>query len=627
MHHPPLDSPSLTVALALAVGMLAQSLARHLRLPGIVVLLGAGVLLGPDALDLVRPALLGPTLHDLVGFAVAVILFEGGMNLQLRRLRREAHSIRRLVTLGALVTAAGGALSARLILGWAWTPALLFGCLVIVTGPTVITPLLRRIRVTPKVATVLEAEGVLGDAVGAVVAVVALEIAISPSLGSVARGPWGLASRIGLGAAVGLAGGLLIALLLRRRHVVPEGLENVFALAFALLVFQTSGALLAESGIVAVTVAGMVVGNMETVVLSDLKEFKEQLTTLLIGMLFVLLAADTRVAEVRALGWPGVLTVLALMLVVRPLNVLVGTSGSDLAPREKAFMAWLAPRGIVAAAVASLFAHSLDVAGVPGGSKLRALVFLVIAITVAVQGLTGGLVARVLGVARRSNQGFVIVGANDLGRAFGAAFQEAGEEVVFLDSNHDACRAAEKAGFRVLHGSGFNESILMRAGLDGRAGALAATANDEVNLLFARLARTSYRVPRVWAALRKGHVSVTPEMVRQVGASVLFGSPRSLELWTLRLERGLARIETFRRGQPPSPGEGGGNGAELFDPELEQAFLPLFVRRDRALVVVDEALRAREGDELGAVVFQEARDAVLGRLQAAGWVPVPEAGA
>jgi len=615
MHGAGFDNASLTVGIALAVGMLAQALARHLRLPGIVLLLGAGVVLGPDVLDMVRPATLGGGLQALVGFAVAVILFEGGMNLDLRRLRREARSIRQLVTLGAIVTLIGGTLAARLFLGWSWSLSALFGSLVIVTGPTVVTPLLRRIRVTHKVSTVLEAEGVLGDAVGAVVAVVVLEVVISPSFESFARGPLDLILRIGAGIGIGALGGLVIALLLRRRHVIPEGLENVLSLAMAVLVYQASDAVIGESGVVAVTAAGFVVGNQQTHALDDLKEFKEQLTLLLIGLLFVLLAADIRLAEVQALGRPGVLAVLALMLVVRPLNVAAGTWGSGLALREKAFVAWLAPRGIVAAAVSSLFAQSLDAAGIPGGHELRALVFLVIAITVSVQGLTGGLVARLLRVRRPSQQGYVILGANDLARVIAQGLSDAGEEVVLIDSSPDACRAAETAGLRVLHGSGLSESVLLRAGLDGRAGALAVTPNDEANLLFARAARQSFRVESVWVGLRRGHLSVSEEMVQKIGARVLFGRRRHTDLWTLRLERGLATRERWRKVE---------SEAESAPLEEELALLPLLHRRGSAVRPMDDRVKLRAGDEVELLIFEEKRQVALEWLGQQAWEPVKE---
>jgi NhaP-type Na+/H+ or K+/H+ antiporter len=404
MHLSPLDDPALTIALALVAGMFAQATAQHLRIPGIVLLLATGVLLGPDLLGIVRPAGLGASLGALVGFAVAVILFEGGMSLDLKRLRREARSIRQLVTLGALVTAAGAALATRWILGWSWVTAILFGTLVMVTGPTVISPLVRRIKLKPRVATVLEAEGVFVDAIGAIVAVVALEVAISPS-GSLAVAAWHTVSRLGFGAALGLAGGLLLSRLLHREGLIPEGLQSVLTLAVAVALFEGSNAVMPESGIVTVVMAGLVVGNSRAPAVADLREFKEQLTVMLVGLLFVLLAADVRLAQVRALGWAGLATVLVLMFVVRPLNVLAGTFGSDLSWRERAFIAWLAPRGIVAAAVSSLFAQTLTREGMPGGTELRALMFLVIAVTVVVQGLTGGLVAGRLGLRRPSDSG------------------------------------------------------------------------------------------------------------------------------------------------------------------------------------------------------------------------------
>lgn len=621
MEHSILADPALTVAFALGTGILAQTLARHLRIPGIVLLLAAGVLLGPDLFGIIQPATLGHALHTLVGFAVAVILFEGGMNLNLRRLRREARSIRQLVTLGALVTAVGGALAARFIMQWEWTPAILFGTLVIVTGPTVINPLLRRIRVHRKVATVLEAEGVLIDAVGAILAVVALEVAISPSGSALTFAAWDIVARLGFGTLLGGAGGALIAMLLRLEHVVPEGLENVFTLSLALMIFQGSNALLPECGIVAVVVAGFVVGNVQTSALGELKEFKEQLTVLFIGMLFVLLAADVRIDEVRSLGRAGLWTVLALMLVVRPLNIAVGTWGSDLKFKEKVFLSWMAPRGIVAAAVASLFAQTLTQAGMAIGNELRAMVFLVIGGTVLVQGLTGGLLARLLGLRRLSNSGYAILGANRLARSYGAILSETGQEIVYLESNPDLLQQAQSEGLKVMYGTGLSESLLQRADLDGRAGGLAITPNEGVNLLFARRAREEFKVPAVWVALRRGHNSVTKEMVLSHGAGVLFGEPRNIDLWILRLERNFASQSRYKC---MAPGESGAEEMRELHGELENAILPLAVRRGKKILPMDQGTLFRKDDELVALLLEEGREKTEGWLLGKGWKPMAD---
>jgi NhaP-type Na+/H+ or K+/H+ antiporter len=622
-HHSAPD-PALTVAVALAAGLVATALARHARIPAIVLLLVAGAALGPDGLGIVQPATLGGALPTLVGFAVAVILFEGGMNLNLKRIRRESRVLRRLITVGALVTVAGAAAAARLLMGWDARFAILFGTLVVVTGPTVIGPLLRRVRLRKGLQTVLEGEGVLIDPVGAIVAVVALDVALQPSFPSVARALLGMVTGLGGGAAIGFAGGWLIALLLRPRRLIPEGLENVFALSMVLLLFHAGNSIAPESGIAIVTVAGVVVGNTRHRSLRDLMEFKEQLTVLMIGMLFVILAADVRFAELQALGWAGVATVAALMLVVRPLNVAVCTAGSELTLRERLFLGWIAPRGIVAAAVASFFALELDAAGIPGGSELRAMVFLVIAMTVTVQGLTGGIVARALGV-RRDTTGYAVLGAGPLARTVARALRDGGEEVLLMDANTDAVHAAESDGFRVVFGNALEDSTMQRAGFGGLAGCLALTPNEEINLLFAKAAREDFRVPRAWVALHSRDGHVTEEMVKTAGASILFGEQKDLSLWDSCVRRGFGVTERWR-----FTGRGAASeGAEVepaagLPPEaLADVLLPV-ARTRGGRTAPPSARPPRKGDEVTFLFFTARRDEAAAWLERTGWEPAAE---
>ncbi len=456
------DNPALTVAIALAAGIAGQSLAQHLRLPGIVLLLVLGVVLGPDVADVVQPESLGSGQSAIVGFAVAIILFEGGLGLEWRRLRREGRAIRQLISIGALVSLLTGALAAALILGWDWQRSLLFGTLVVVTGPTVVTPLMRRMRVKKTVATVLEAEGVLIDAVGAITAAVALELVLRPSGEGWALATPTILGRLFFGGVAGLAFGLVLAALLRYRNVVPEGLENVFALAWAALAFELPNAIVHESGIASVIVAGMVVGNSRTHIRHELAEFKEQLTVLLIGMLFVLLVADVRLSQVMALGWRGIAVAACCIAFVRPLSVWVSTLRTDLSRKERVFIAWIGPRGIVAAAVASLFGYELDAAGIAGGTELRALVFLVIAVTVLWSALTGPLAARGLGLKRKRDAGWVIVGANPLARRMADAIDPIGVDCLLVDNDPQNILAAEADGLRAIQGNALEPAILSR---------------------------------------------------------------------------------------------------------------------------------------------------------------------
>ncbi|MBW2495014.1 MAG: sodium:proton antiporter, partial [Deltaproteobacteria bacterium] len=443
--------PALTLVLALAVGIFAQSVSRHLRIPGIVLLLLAGACLGPDGLNWIDPRSLGVGLVAVVELAVAVILFEGGLNLEISRLKREQTPIRRLVTWGALITLLGGALAAHWCLDWSWMQSVVFGGLIVVTGPTVVGPLIRNLRLRPRVATVLEAEGVLIDPVGAILAALLLGIALQ-GIESIWDAPMVLATSLSFGAIAGLIAGFALAAMLRVRNLVPEGYENIFTLSYVLLLYQGCDEIVSHSGILAVTAAGVVVGNLRTRVDRNLREFKDQLTVLLIGLLFVLLAADVRFEDVLALGWSGLAVVGLLVLIVRPLNVALSTLGSELSLRERLFVSWIAPRGIVAAAVASVTATSLESQGMPGGPELRAMVFLCIAATVVLAGLTGAPVANLLKVRLPGRETVAILGAQGLGIELGNQLRDGGIPVVFLDTNPANCRRAEEAGFPVVYG-------------------------------------------------------------------------------------------------------------------------------------------------------------------------------
>jgi NhaP-type Na+/H+ or K+/H+ antiporter len=621
MEHLTLSSPALTVALGLAAGILAQTAAYHLHIPGIVLLLITGVLLGPDVSGIIRPDTLGSALSVITGFAVAVILFEGGLNLKIQRLKRERRAIRQMITIGGAVTAAGGMLTVRWLFGWDWRTSILFGTLVMVTGPTVINPLLRRFKVKRSVSVVLEAEGVLLDAVGAVVAMVALEIALSHKAGPLATAVM-LVTRLGFGTLFGFFGGLLLVTLLKRRNVVPEGMENVFILCLILAMFQGANSLLAESGIVAVTVAGIVFGNFQTHIQRDVAEFKEALTVMLIGLLFILLAADVRLAEVYALGLPGIITVLVLMFIVRPLNVMVGTFGTKLSRREKCFIGWIGPRGIVAAAVASLFAVQLNTYGIAGGNELRALVFMVITVTVLSAGLTGGLVAKILGLRRPSNSGWVILGANELARATAKILLENNEEVVCIDANPDVCRAAEQDCTQVIFGNGLKTLNLLRAEIDTRAGALAITGNEEVNLLFVKKVKEETKLLQIFMALQDQYERVTLDMVHQAGAQVMFGCSRDVEFWSACIRKGQVNLQRWQVQETNRPADKQAGGAPG-DPFLsDNSGIPLTLQRNGRQFPVADSTRFRNGDQVAYIVLAEHAEKVHEQLQAMGWQPL-----
>jgi NhaP-type Na+/H+ or K+/H+ antiporter len=609
-------SPALTVGLALAAGVIAQVIARHISMPGIVVLLVAGVLLGPDVANIIRPDQLGSALQVLVGFAVAVILFEGGMNLDIRRLRAEALAIRRLVTYGAVISGVGATLATRFIMGWDWRLSAVFGALMIVTGPTVVTPLVRRLRLKEPVSTILQAEGVLIDPIGALIAVVTLELLYAENT-TLAASAQTAAIVLGIGAIVGLAGGLVTGFLLRRKHLVPEGMENILVLGFAVSIFQLAEAVHHDSGLTSVVIAGMVVGNLHTRARRELFEFKEQLTVLMIGLLFVLLAADVRLGQVVALGWPAVLTVLALMVIVRPVQAFLCTAGSSLTLQQRAFLAALAPRGIVAAAIASLFAQQLVERGVAEGAALQAMAFVVIAMTVTIHGLTGGIIADALDVRRRSGNGYAILGANALGRTYARILADDGHEIVLIDSNAERIMIARSQGFEAIHGQGLQSAVLTEADVDSRLGCLAVTANEEVNLLFVGRVREETRLPELYLALRRELDGIPAENVHAAGAFVLFGRSRRLDAWNQRLDDGTAQVEHWTRTAAPA------GAAGTPDPLVEtEAVLVMAVRRKNRLQPFHDDITLGAREEIVVGLADHRRDEGEALLRDNGWTPL-----
>ncbi len=601
----------MTIALALSLGMISQAVAHHLRVPGIVLLLAAGVAFGPDGIGFVQPETLGSALNILTGFAVAVILFEGGINLKFRRLKREQKSIRQLILIGGFITAAGGAAAAHYIMAWPWKTAVLFGSLVMVTGPTVINPLLKRLKVKQSVATVLEAEGVLIDALGAVIATVALEAALSPVHDNPLMWGWHVISRLGFGAAAGAAVAFLLIFFYRMRRLIPEGTENVFTLSMVLILFQGSNALLEESGIAAVTMAGIVIGNFSTNQLRELLEFKEELTVLLIGMLFVLLAADVRLSQVIGLGLPALGVVLALIFLIRPLAVFCGTAFSGLDWKQRLFIAWIGPRGIVAAAVASFFATAFAAKGVPGAYELRALVFLVICVTVLFSGLTGGFAAGILGLRRPSQTGWVVLGANALARGMAKLFKEDGQEIICIDSNADHCKAAENDCTRVIYGSGLKSRHLLRAEIDTRRGVMGLTANDEVNYLFTQKAKEETREIALYTALKTDTVSLTTKMLHRKGVRLIFGTTADIGVWDRRFRSNQVFLQIWKVGEKSEKStlsDYSGNG-----------LIPAAFRRNGNLSPVGDETRFKDRDEVYFFIFEPEIDAAAEFLDSMGW--------
>ena len=378
-------------------GAVARFLAAKSEFPGVVLLLLSGLLIGRSGLGWVEPLDLGSGLGTVVGLLVSLVLFDGGLNLRLPGDTIKA-TVQRIAALRLLISLGGGLLAAHWLAGLSWSLAAVFSAIVLATGPTVVTPLVRQIRLAPPLGEVLEAEGLVLEPIGAVLALLLLELVLG-NLHGWREVMLGLLYRLGGGVLIGASVGWLLSELLRRlKPDQLKGLPLQLSLGLLFLMYGVSEWLLPESALPASVAAGIVVGRRPGPHTAELDGLIQELAQLAITMLFPLLAADVSWAELSPLGWGGILCVLSLMLVVRPIGVGLATIGLPYKLEQRLFLGWLAPRGIVTAAVASLFAIRLEQAGILGAGRLQGLVFLTILMTVGLQGLTAQPLARALGL-------------------------------------------------------------------------------------------------------------------------------------------------------------------------------------------------------------------------------------
>lgn len=488
----------LYLAMIPALGITAQWIAWRTRLPGILLLLLFGMALGhfiePDDFlqgltggnDSAGPRLLFP----LVSLSVAVIMLEGGLSLNLKELREAGHPAFRLCTVGAVISCTGVTIAAHYILDFGWRLSFLLGAILVVTGPTVIGPLLRQVRPSKRVGTTLKWEGIVIDPIGAVLAVLVFDQLMMHvdhvSFGAAASMLFETAV---VGTGLGIAGGVILAFAFRR-YLIPDHLQGVASLAIGLLIFAISDHIASESGLIAVTVLGLWLSNSNSLHVESVIEFKENLRTLLIGCLFIVLGSRVNIDEVITIGLPGLCFLAVVILLVRPVSVYLSLIGTSLELREKAFIAGMAPRGIVAAAVSSVFALEMESlpagSAIEGANQLDTVTFLVIFGTVATYGLTASPLAKLLGLSNERNNGILIAGADAWTRDFALVLKKLNVPVLLVDTNYNKVSKAKIAGLDAICANILNEHVREELELNGIGKLMALTQNDEVNSLAVR---------------------------------------------------------------------------------------------------------------------------------------------
>lgn len=535
----------LYLAGILALGVAVQWLSWRLRLPSIVLLLITGFILGQ-----ISPQEPGPNqelFFALVSLSVGIILFEGGLNLDFREIKGVRGVVFRLVSVGLLTTWLLASLLAYYVGGFSIEMSILLGAMLTVSGPTVIIPLLHHVQPERRIGSIMKWEGIVNDPPGAVLAALVFEAILNRETGSIA-----IESAYRLGITVftaialsGISAAILIQML--RRYWVPDSLQNPVVLACVVFVFALSNQLKSESGLVTITLLGVIMANQRIVPIRHITEFKENLRVLLLSMLFIALAARLRfdAEAIATLGWRSVAFVILLIVLVRPIAVILSTWGSTLARNERICLAWIHPRGIVAAAVSSLFA--MEIANVLGaddplaleGNRFVLTVFLVIVVTVAVYGTTLSALANRLGLAQRDPQGILFAGASQAVREIAAAVRKEGFAVMLVDTNPQNLAAARMANLPATLASIGSEYVRESVDLSGIGRMLAMTPNDEVNTLAAQSLAERFGRVEVYQLAKHQSAPVRSERASAYRRGrILFEKPVTYDELQQRFEEG-----------------------------------------------------------------------------------------
>ncbi len=477
---------AITLTLLASIGVISlicQWIAWRLRLPAILFLLIAGIFMGPVTGVLDPQEVFGGLLFPLVSLSVAVILFEGSLTLQFKDVQGMGKMLRNLLSVGPMISWLVGTLACRLVLDLSWDISLLFGAIVVVTGPTVIMPMLRAVRPNARLTNILKWEGIIIDPIGALLAVLVFEFILAgKQFDTLGHTFLVFGQTLVLGIGLGCLAGFILGLALRQ-HWLPQFLQNAGSLTFMLGIYALSNALVHESGLLTVTVMGVWLANMRGVPVDEILEFKESLSVLLISALFIILAARIDFALIANLGFGPILVILALMFIARPLSIWASAYNTPLSLQEKIFLSWVAPRGIVAAAVSALFAFRLESQGHPDAVLLVPLVFLVIIATVVIQSLTSSALAKKLNVVEPATKGYVFVGANSVSRAIAKVMQGLNLPVLLTDTNWENIRQTRMENLPVYFGNPMSEHAENHMDMTGIGNMMAISPYKQLNTL------------------------------------------------------------------------------------------------------------------------------------------------
>ncbi len=537
----------LGFAVIIVLGVGAYWVSWRLGVPAILLLLASGFIAGPVTGFIDPDKIFGDTLLPVVSVFVAVILFEGGMNLKFSELREIRGVVVSLVTIGVCVTWAVAAVAAYFLFGLDHRIAALLGAILVVTGPTVIMPLLREIRASGKIGSIMKWEGIVIDPIGALLAVLVFHAIIAGGvIEATERVGWSVLKTFAVGGFIGIAGARILIHILKR-YWVPDYLQSPVTLMILIAAFTASDYMQSESGFITVTIMGIVLANQKTVSIKRIMEFKETLRVLFISSLFIILASRLTLNDLKyVLNWKSALFLGVLFFIARPLCVFLSTRRSGLKFNEKLFLSWMAPRGIVAASVASVFGLRLTQDGFPQADHLVSITFLVITATVLIYGLTAPTLARRLGIAKPNPQGVLFIGAHSWARAIAKCLHDNGFKVSLVDSNWTNISSAHQDGLKAYYKNIILDNVSEHIDCEGIGKLLAVTSNDEVNSLAALSFIESFGRSQVYQLTRQSgrKPASDDDAVSELSGRFLFGPEATYENISIKFGSGAVIKKT-----------------------------------------------------------------------------------
>ena len=522
--------PVMAVALVGALGVGSQWLAWRLRMPAIVLMLLAGLAAGPG-LGLFDPSRdIGVLMGPMISIAVAIILFEGGMTLDVHSLRGAEQGVKRLVVVGAPLGWLGSTLALHYMAGLSWPVAAVFGGIMIVTGPTVIAPLLRTARLDRRPAQLMQWEAIVNDPIGALAAVLAFEVVVvTATAGSLGHAAWEITRGIVVAGVAGVAAGWVLSEAFRRAYV-PEFMKVPVLFAVLLAIFALTDQLLHESGLLAVTVMGIVIANAGLPSYTELRRFKEHATVLLVSGVFILLAAGMDRETLARLDWNAAALVVAVIFVVRPLTVLLSLVGTNIPFKERLLVGLTGPRGVVLVAVAGLFGERLVAEGFADAAALTPLAFALVAATVVLHGFTLAPLARAMGLAGSGTPGVIIAGGSRFATALAQALDRVEVPALITDTNRARLRSAREAGVPVFFGDVLSEAAEHSAEIMNYGRVLAISDNDAYNTLVATDLGPEFGRENVFQFQRAKQDSARHALPNTLGGQVFGGGLGHVEI-------------------------------------------------------------------------------------------------